>query len=428
MLIRWIYGKRAINMMIYSKFIKLKFVVSVFYSRVLIIVFVTLLYLAAVESAFGNILSVDKNNFNCSDSNGIPFCSIVAAVAAASPGTRINIATGTYVENVIIDKNLTLNGTDAGSTIVTADSGAVFKISENIMVTITDIGISGTKKSTRGIVNDRGALVISNSNISFFSSGSAGGGIANLFGNITIINSTINNNIGFEGGGIHNRGGNLKLINCTVTENVTVSLGLFGSPTLGSGIFNALFGSGGTVELVNTIIWNNKGNGPGGNCDGIIAITSLGHNLASDGSCGTFQPGDLVLDINTSVLLHFTGLDAIGGGHFRLASVSPAIDAGDNSLCPQTDQRGIERPNGNIGSNAQCDIGAIEIVDPTPDFNNDGCVDRRGDLSMILKLIRGLVPADQSQSFDLNKDGLVNIADARKLVTLFTNPRGEDCN
>src|SRR5690606_29583266 len=34
---------------------------------------------------------------------------------------------------------------------------------------------------------------------------------------------------------------------------------------------------------------------------------------------------------------------------------SPAIDAGDNTACPATDQRGVTRPQG-----PQCDIGAYE--------------------------------------------------------------------
>jgi len=36
---------------------------------------------------------------------------------------------------------------------------------------------------------------------------------------------------------------------------------------------------------------------------------------------------------------------------------SPAIDAGNNTTCPGTDQRGILRPQGSI-----CDIGAFELV------------------------------------------------------------------
>ncbi len=40
-----------------------------------------------------------------------------------------------------------------------------------------------------------------------------------------------------------------------------------------------------------------------------------------------------------------------------LAATSPAVDAGDDSSCPATDQRGISRPQG-----PHCDIGAFELV------------------------------------------------------------------
>lgn len=45
----------------------------------------------------------------------------------------------------------------------------------------------------------------------------------------------------------------------------------------------------------------------------------------------------------------------------RLLPGSPAIDAGDNSVCPTTDYRGVARPaDGNGDGNAVCDIGAYE--------------------------------------------------------------------
>jgi hypothetical protein len=41
------------------------------------------------------------------------------------------------------------------------------------------------------------------------------------------------------------------------------------------------------------------------------------------------------------------------------ASTSSVIDAGDDSVCPAVDQRGVTRPQG-----AHCDIGALEVVVP----------------------------------------------------------------
>lgn len=61
---------------------------------------------------------------------------------------------------------------------------------------------------------------------------------------------------------------------------------------------------------------------------------------------------------------------------------------------------------------------------PRGDINPNHCVDR-DDLDLILRDIRG--PAPHNPAFDLNGDGEVNIADARWLVTRFTNPRGAPC-
>ena len=57
------------------------------------------------------------------------------------------------------------------------------------------------------------------------------------------------------------------------------------------------------------------------------------------------------------------------------------------------------------------------------DFNEDGCVDR-SDLNLILAEVR---TNSGDLGFDLNEDNALNIADARFLVTLFTNPRGAPC-
>ena len=40
-----------------------------------------------------------------------------------------------------------------------------------------------------------------------------------------------------------------------------------------------------------------------------------------------------------------------------LQAGSPAIDAADDAVCPATDQRGVDRPQG-----AACDVGAYEYV------------------------------------------------------------------
>ena len=57
---------------------------------------------------------VDVNAPGCPTGTGTqadPFCDIMDAVAAASDDDTIHIAPGTYYENLVIDKNLSLIGT-----------------------------------------------------------------------------------------------------------------------------------------------------------------------------------------------------------------------------------------------------------------------------------------------------------------------------
>jgi CSLREA domain-containing protein len=166
----------------------------------------------------------------------------------------------------------------------------------------------------------------------------SGGGITN-YGALTLVNSTVSANVAtFIAGGIDNDvpGGNLSLLNSTISHNQRVGI---------------RFWSGATASLKNTIVAYNT-DGGWFNCDG-TAYTSAGYNLSSDGSCTNFTaPGDLN---NTDPLL---GLLQNNGGFTptrALLSGSPAINAGTNTDCPATDQRGVARPQGGV-----CDIGAFE--------------------------------------------------------------------
>jgi hypothetical protein len=105
--------------------------------------------------------------------------------------------------------------------------------------------------------------------------------------------------------------------------------------------------SGGSITLHNTIISNSP---VGGNCSGIM--TSQGYNLDSGNTCGLAGSTDLS---NTDPKIG--PLQDNGGPTFThaLLSGSPAIDQGDNTNCPATDQRGVSRPKG-----SSCDIGAYE--------------------------------------------------------------------
>jgi hypothetical protein len=92
-----------------------------------------------------------------------------------------------------------------------------------------------------------------------------------------------------------------------------------------------------------------------GNCAG--TITSQGHNLDDDNTCGFFATGDL-----SNLLDALVGpLDEHGGSTrtHALLMGSLAIDGGDPVTCLPTDQRGFGRAG-------TCDIGSYEFNGTAP--------------------------------------------------------------
>ncbi|WP_217992536.1 hypothetical protein, partial [Longimonas halophila] len=59
-------------------------------------------------------LTVDGGNASCDDVTGGPYCTIQAAINSASSGDNIDVAAGTYTENVLITTPVTLRGANAG--------------------------------------------------------------------------------------------------------------------------------------------------------------------------------------------------------------------------------------------------------------------------------------------------------------------------
>jgi hypothetical protein len=185
-----------------------------------------------------------------------------------------------------------------------------------------------------------GTLLLTASTLTGNGAGGSGGGLLNG-GTLVVLNSTLTGNgaRGSGGGLLNTTGGTATVLNSTLAENT------------GGGI-----GNGGTVVLLNTLLAHNTP-GQAGTLDCSGPITSLGHNLVGDptGCTLTLQPTDLTGDPGLDT---FTDDGTPGHGHFPLLPTSQAIDAGNDAVCPRTDQLGQRR----IGP---CDIGAIRFLDPT---------------------------------------------------------------
>ena len=207
-----------------------------------------------------------------------------------------------------------------------------------------------------------------------------GGGLCVSDNTTTITNSTISGNsvLGPSSGQFFSgRGGGLSVVGgaygiqptvdtLVIVEDSTICDNT--AETVGGGI--SVYRYAGTmaveVELRNTIVAENlEADGAVlGNCveESPAIVSSLDFNLADDVTCNLVGTDDLVV---ADAML---GVLADNGGptltHLPLTG-SPAIDSGDDALCPDTDQRGYVRPwDGDDDGQAHCDRGAVELGAP----------------------------------------------------------------
>jgi hypothetical protein len=265
-----------------------------------------------------------------------PTIGIKKALDIAEWGDAINLAAGTYKENVKIDKSVTIRGAGATSTIVDgSNAGTVFDIGKNNAnvdvtlsgmtiqngladygggifnygrVTITCSTISGNTATTGGAgIFNEGIATIIGSTISGNTAGSHGGGIYNYRdpgddvtdGTLTIRDSIISGNkAGDHAGGIFNEGtGNTNIINSKIIDNTAVH---------GGGISNVV---GGVLTLTDCIISGNKAGWGGGIFNYDQAKVTIGgtsqitNNQATQGVGGAIFSNSLVTFVGTKVVI-----------------------------------------------------------------------------------------------------------------------------
>lgn len=200
----------------------------------------------------------------------------------------------------------------------------------NSTIAGNDLGIDGA-----------GTLSMSNSTVSD-NVGADYGGIRWLNGSVSLINVTVSGNRGFETGGVDVNGATTSILNSTITDNGRAS-----SP----GNVGGLRTNGSTVNLKNTIVARNLSGTIARDVSG--AVVSGGNNLIGDTTGGS---GFIASDLQ-NVNPHLGGFANNGGATYThsLLAISPAINAGNNTGAPATDQRGVARPFG-----AAVDVGAYE--------------------------------------------------------------------
>jgi len=302
--------------------------------------------------------------------------------------------------HLAIDRNVTIDGVGHGVTISGNSAVRVFVVSSGVTLNLSNLTVADGRANIwfpepfqerdGGGIHNQGTLNVTHSVFSGNLAASGwghGGAIFNQAGTVTVTDTTFSSNSAMFGGGIYNYQGTLNVTNSTFSDNgsgggggilniggtATATLtnstfsgnlqGAFGNSYGTATLTNCTFSgnphggvstsNGGTATLANTIVANS---GELGNCSAYYQGTLIGSNgLADDESCG---PG---FSNSSSILL---GPLADNGGPTQTMALLPgsaAIDAADDAVCPDTDQRGMPRPQG-----AHCDIGAYE-AEPTND-------------------------------------------------------------
>ncbi len=189
--------------------------------------------------------------------------------------------------------------------------------------------IDNTSAGSGGAILIGGSSSISNSSF-IRNTGNWGGAVKGYGDKARISNSTFSGNNARYGGGALDVGGSVTLTSLTMVDNTGSYRGTEYARSLDVR---------GNVHLRNSIIV-----GPQNDrlCGGRLASNIA--NFIADGSCSAPMSGDARLG-------ELTGAPA----HHPLLDGSPALDAADARYCPNRDQLGTPRPQGD-----GCDLGAIE--------------------------------------------------------------------
>jgi parallel beta-helix repeat protein len=346
---------------------------------------------------------------------------IQAAITAATNGDTVQVATGTYVENLNFLGKAILVTSEQGPDVTIIDGNSAgpvvtFATSEGRQSVLNGFTLRNGKNSTSGI---GGGIRIANSSptvtgnfIINNSASSAGGGVGIYFSSPLIQGNVIRNNgqiTGFSGGtgggGVVIQGASsAQILNNDISNNSWssadgggISLFAAGTPTIQNNVvsYNSAFSQGGGFYIVNvsdaTIVQNlifgntaATGGGvywlvPSGARGPFLTNNTIYVNNASQGS-GVYADGfDSQSQLVNNIIIAAPGQTAVTCGNF--VSTSPIFKTNDvvsasgspyGGLC--TNQTGL---NGNISADplfVNGDAGDFHLKTGSPaiDAGTDG--------------------------------------------------------
>ncbi|EKF86542.1 pectinesterase family protein [Methanobacterium formicicum] len=208
---------------------------------------VLLFSLSTVSAADGSTLYV--NGGTGSDlNNGTEWIyakqTIQNALDSAPDNSVVNVASGTYTENIKITKNVILVGAGSSTTNIDGDNkDSCIQISPGVTVEISGFNFVRGNAHSGGGINNQGTLTLKDS-VVIGNRGQLGGGICN-YGSasvLTLKNTHVTLNYAYYGSGIANHKGTMFLDDSIIDDNEKARF-------QGTQIFTS-----GTVYANNTVI------------------------------------------------------------------------------------------------------------------------------------------------------------------------------
>jgi len=279
----------------------------------------------------------------------------------------------------VVDSHLDDNGTTGiqatGSSVVVG--GTTYPASVPITLRRSTVDRNGAQGGGGGITSDRGPLTVEDSSVSGNVRSSTctsrcAGGISVWKGDLAVHGSTVASNTtaaanAVGGVGCFDAASACAFDTSTIAGNSATGTGgtggawSAGSPTVqwstladNSGSLTAELGAAGTLSIGASVVGRSSSSAAP-ECRS-SSISSGGHNVGSDGSCGLTGPGDVPNAGDPKL----GPLGANGGPTptREPLSGSPVLDLVPAGVagCPGVDQRGWPRPAG-----ASCDTGAVEV-------------------------------------------------------------------
>ena len=267
------------------------------------------------------------------------FATIQDGIDAADETGTVNVAAGTYDENIIITARPGIKILGAGAAVTTingdidgdsvGDGSVVTGNNMNADSKIEGFTITGgvapspTPGRGGGLYLESSATTISSCNIT---------GNSAIYGGGIYISNTL---VGSK---------SPKVINCLVKDN--------GASAMGGGIF--FYGATLSPTIMNSTIADNTG---GDGIYNIQASTIITNTIVYGNSASDATNSGGTINISNSLIGTGTDPKFVGSGDYHLQSGSPAIDTGTSTGAPGNDLDGVFRPQG-IG----VDIGAFEYM------------------------------------------------------------------